>query len=125
MKKSITTEKWTGRQAAVELENNRWRVSFLATTQGSITNLGGMVAEYVTPKFDEVPQAISEWITTGLVPAGFETHCKDWFAEYDALRNDTFGFPTQPPRGAKVGKPEDSGSVQTSTGLDNPQETKK
>lgn len=75
----ITTEKWAGRQAALALRANRWRVSFLATNQGSLTELGGMVAEFTTPKVEEALKAMARWITTGEVPDEIETHAPDWF----------------------------------------------
>ncbi len=80
-KNMTTTEKWTGRQAAIVLRgDNRWRVSFLATSEGSITELGGMVAEFTTTKAEEAQKVMFAWITSGMVPSGTETHAPNWFA---------------------------------------------
>lgn len=75
-----TTEKWEGRQAALELKPNKhWVVSFLASTPGTITNLGGACAHYETTHTETALNAMSRWILMGEVPDTFETHCPKWF----------------------------------------------
>jgi hypothetical protein len=80
--KSKTTQQWTARQAALRLlpGRNRWEVSFLATHNGSISVLGGTVAEFETTVSEQATEAMTQWITSGIVPSGFTTHAPDWFA---------------------------------------------
>ncbi len=77
--KHKTTEQWTGRQCSLKLGNNKWTVGVLATTPGSLSDLGGAVAEFTTTRSEQATEAMLEWITSGLVPSGFETHCPSWF----------------------------------------------
>jgi len=80
--RSITTEKWLDRQSVVRLlPNGHWEVSFLATSAGSITSLGGQVAEYETTNSGDAKIAMFAWVTSGIVPSGFKTHAPDWFKE--------------------------------------------
>jgi hypothetical protein len=83
MKRLITTEKWTSRQAALRLSGGKWEISFLASSAGDIFTMGGQVASFRTPKYDEAGTIMANWITSGLIPADSETLAPQRFKTFE------------------------------------------